>query len=80
MGRTMKTLKKHRLRLYSKIVPEKTYIMIDDGKYASNKGIVISKTNGYKTNNGYFTVDVLLENDDIVNIGGDNIEIIKVVD
>jgi hypothetical protein len=78
MGKTMNTLKKHRGRLYNKLEPQKTYVRIDDGKYNGNKGIVWTKTNPFKTKTGYFSVTVLLENDELVEVGGDDIDIISV--
>jgi len=81
MSRTMETLKKHRERLFKKIIPRKTDVFIDDGKYKGREGIVIDKKSVIETGNGYFTVLVVLsDNKKAVEVGGDNIEIIGYCD
>jgi len=81
MSRTMETLKKHRERLYKRIIPCKTKILIDGGAYKGREGIIQHKIHLREKGNGYFRVFVeLLDDGKGVEIGGDNIEILEYSD
>jgi len=77
----METLKKHRERLFKKVIPRKTAVYIDDGEYKGCEGIAIDKKSVVETGNSYFTILVVLNhNKKAVEVGGDNFVIINYSD